>query len=102
MITGDTEVGTGDILVSGWSVRANRDKARRHLGYCPQFDALPEKLTAREALSLYAGLRGIVNVKEVTQRMIMQMCLEAHQNTTCERLSGGNRRKLSTAIALIG
>jgi len=34
--------------------------------------------------------------------MVQKMCLEAHQNTLCEHLSGGNRRKLSTALALIG
>merc|ERR1712118_197720 len=30
------------------------------------------------------------------------MCLSAHQHNCCERLSGGNKRKLSTALALIG
>ncbi|CAE7526061.1 ABCA4, partial [Symbiodinium sp. CCMP2592] len=56
MITGDTEVTNGDILVGGASVQANRDAARRRLGYCPQFDALPDKLTVRETLSLYARI----------------------------------------------
>merc|ERR1740138_1275221 len=34
--------------------------------------------------------------------MIKRMCLEAHQRTMCEHSSGGNKRKLSTAMALIG
>ncbi|CAL1153514.1 unnamed protein product, partial [Cladocopium goreaui] len=38
MITGDTDVTKGDVLVGGASVQAQRDAARRRLGYCPQFD----------------------------------------------------------------
>jgi ABC-type multidrug transport system ATPase subunit len=34
--------------------------------------------------------------------MIKRMCLESHERTICEHLSGGNKRKLSTALALIG
>merc|ERR1740138_998459 len=34
--------------------------------------------------------------------MIKRMCLEAHQRTMCEHSSGGNKRKLSTAVSLIG
>lgn len=34
-------------------------EARKHIGYCPQFDALLENLTAREHLELYASIKGI-------------------------------------------
>jgi len=104
MITGDIEVGGGDVLLSGWSVRSHRDQARRHLGYCPQFDALTDKLTTREALLFYARLRGVSPDKTqgVVEAMIKRMCLEAHQHRLCQHLSGGNKRKLSTALALIG
>jgi len=104
MITGDTEIGSGDIQVGGWSVHGHKDKARRHLGYCPQFDALPDKLTTRETLALYARIRGVPpdSIQKTVQAMISRMCLEAHQHNTCEHLSGGNKRKLSTALSLIG
>jgi len=104
MITGDAEVSSGDVLVGGWSVRHRRDRARRQLGYCPQFDALPDKLTAEETVYLYARLRGVplMLVQKVVDAMIQKMCLEAHKKTLCECLSGGNKRKLSTALSLIG
>ncbi|CAE8633225.1 unnamed protein product [Polarella glacialis] len=104
MITGDTDISHGDVLVGGASVQNERDRARRHLGYCPQFDALPEKLTVRETLALYARIRGLpgADIKQSVNVMVSRMCLEAHQNQTCEHLSGGNKRKLSTALALIG
>ncbi|KAJ8299979.1 hypothetical protein KUTeg_021498 [Tegillarca granosa] len=34
-------------------------KVQQNLGYCPQFDALYDELTAREHIQLYARLRGI-------------------------------------------
>merc|ERR1712137_1103749 len=104
MITSEIEADSGDVFVCGWSASANRSKARKHLGYCPQFDAIPAKLTVRETLSVYAALRGVPirEVKAVCDQMITQMCLEAHQHQRCERLSGGNRRKLSTALAMLG
>ena len=35
------------------------DQARENIGYCPQFDALLENLTAKEHLYLYAAIKGI-------------------------------------------
>jgi ABC-type multidrug transport system ATPase subunit len=104
MVTGDTEIEGGDVRVGGWSVQGQRDKARRHLGYCPQFDALPDKLTVRETLALYARIRGVPGgeVNATVEIMIQKMCLENHASQRCEHLSGGNRRKLSTALSLIG
>lgn len=34
-------------------------QVQQSLGYCPQFDALFDELTAREHLQLYTRLRGI-------------------------------------------
>jgi len=104
MITSDTDIGTGDIFVGGWSVKTQRHRARSHLGYCPQFDALPDKLTVSETLALYARIRAIPQAKvaEAVGMIVKRMCLDAHQNKLCEHLSGGNKRKLSTALALIG
>jgi ABC-type multidrug transport system ATPase subunit len=104
MITGDTDIGGGDITVCGYSVHSQRDRARWHLGYCPQFDALPDKLTVNETLALYARIRGVPakQVWPTVKSTVQRMCLEAHQHNTCEHLSGGNKRKLSTALSLIG
>eukprot|EP00971_Amphidinium_carterae_P059231 1171194-Amphidinium_carterae.1 len=57
MITGDLDPCIGDVWLGGWSITNNRDKARKHLGYCPQFDALPDKLTTREVLNFYSRIR---------------------------------------------
>ena len=41
------------------SVRKELARVQRSIGYCPQFDALYDELTAREHLYLYARLRGV-------------------------------------------
>eukprot|EP00403_Amphidinium_massartii_P019270 CAMPEP_0178412742 /NCGR_PEP_ID=MMETSP0689_2-20121128/22173_1 /TAXON_ID=160604 /ORGANISM="Amphidinium massartii, Strain CS-259" /LENGTH=1483 /DNA_ID=CAMNT_0020034001 /DNA_START=1 /DNA_END=4452 /DNA_ORIENTATION=+ len=104
MITGDLDPCIGDVWLGGWSITNNRDKARKHLGYCPQFDALPDKLTTREVLTFYSRIRGVArkDIKDTVDTMIKRMCLEAHQHRLTEHLSGGNKRKLSTALAILG
>ena len=39
-------------------------KVQQNVGYCPQFDALYDELTAREHLMLYARLRGIPTAEQ--------------------------------------
>ena len=46
-------------VINGFDVVDNSLDAQRNLGYCPQFDALLDLLSAEEHLYLYAGLRGV-------------------------------------------
>lgn len=65
---------------------------------------MPDLLTTAEALVLYARLRGVPphKIQDTVDAIIERMCLEAHRNRLTQNLSGGNKRKLSTALALIG
>eukprot|EP00102_Acyrthosiphon_pisum_P016671 XP_008187710.2 PREDICTED: ATP-binding cassette sub-family A member 1-like [Acyrthosiphon pisum] len=74
------------------------------IGYCPQFDAINDQLTARETLKLMAILRGISpeNAKNHVDKWIRLLGLEEHKDRICGTYSGGNKRKLNTAMALIG
>lgn len=45
--------------INGFEITTELDKARENIGYCPQFDALLENLTAKEHLFLYAAIKGI-------------------------------------------
>eukprot|EP00122_Pirum_gemmata_P011401 Pgem_evm1s10560 len=104
MLTGDYSPTCGDAFVSGYSVVNNISEVRRNVGYCPQFDALNPRLTGRETLRMYARLRGIKHnfVEEEVQKMIEKLDLTKHCERECGTYSGGNKRKLSTAMALIG
>ncbi|KAK5988500.1 ATP-binding cassette sub-family A member 4 [Cladobotryum mycophilum] len=75
--------------------------ARTHLGVCPQIDALDE-MTVREHLEFYARVRGVPDVEYNVSAVLRTVGLEAFASRMGHALSGGNKRKLSLGIALIG
>lgn len=104
MLTGDERLSRGNAYVNNYSVLNDMVQVRRNIGYCPQFDALDPLLTGVEHLRFYARLRGIPEpeVKQVADWAIRRLGLLPHANKISTNYSGGNKRKLSTAISLIG
>uniref|UniRef100_A0A8C2T8K0 P-type phospholipid transporter n=1 Tax=Coturnix japonica TaxID=93934 RepID=A0A8C2T8K0_COTJA len=104
MLTGDIEVTSGDAVVAGSSILTQISNVHQNMGYCPQFDALDDLLTGREHLYLYARLRGVPaeEIKRVAEWGIQKLGLPMYADQLAGTYSGGNKRKLSTAIALIG
>jgi len=73
-------------------------------GYCPQEDALLPLLTGVEHLQLFARLRGISpsKVNQVVNDNLEKLSLIPYKDRCAGTYSGGNKRKLSTALSLIG
>ncbi|KAJ0389466.1 hypothetical protein ATCC90586_010337 [Pythium insidiosum] len=61
-------------------------------------------LTVREHLELFAQIKGVPRseLANVVQEKMEQLNLTAFENKLAGSLSGGNKRKLSVAIAMIG
>lgn len=104
MLTGDIPMSSGAAYIAGHSVIDEIDVVRESVGYCPQFDAYDPLLTSREVLVFYARLRGIPekDVNKVADWGIKKLGLIPYANKLSGGYSGGNKRKLSTAIALLG
>uniref|UniRef100_A0A7N6A2H1 P-type phospholipid transporter n=1 Tax=Anabas testudineus TaxID=64144 RepID=A0A7N6A2H1_ANATE len=104
MLTGDSVVTSGEAYLAGKSVTTEIDEVHQNMGYCPQFDAINDLLTGREHLEFYAILRGVPEkeVCEVAEWGIRKLGLAKYVDKAAGSYSGGNMRKLSTAIALIG
>uniref|UniRef100_A0A8C3B4Y6 P-type phospholipid transporter n=1 Tax=Cyclopterus lumpus TaxID=8103 RepID=A0A8C3B4Y6_CYCLU len=104
MLTGDSMVTGGEAYLAGKSVTTEIDEVHQNMGYCPQFDAINDLLTGREHLEFYAILRGVPEkeVCEVAEWGIRKLGLVKYVDKSAGSYSGGNMRKLSTAIALIG
>ncbi|XP_040853431.1 phospholipid-transporting ATPase ABCA3-like isoform X3 [Ochotona curzoniae] len=104
MLTGEESITAGDAFVGGHSIRSAIGKVRQRIGYCPQFDALLDHMTGREMLVMYARLRGIPerHIEACVENTLRGLLLEPHADKLVRTYSGGNKRKLSTAIALIG
>ncbi|XP_030384717.1 ATP-binding cassette sub-family A member 3-like [Scaptodrosophila lebanonensis] len=103
MLTGDEVITSGDAYVDGISVRQNMSKVYDRIGYCPQYDALLEELTGGETMRLYCMLRGVRRryIKDVCNDLASELGFIEHIDKPIKHYSGGNRRKLSVAIALI-
>jgi ATP-binding cassette subfamily A (ABC1) protein 3 len=91
----------GQLYIQDVSVAADRYLARFHLGVCPQFDAM-DTLSVREHLAFYARIRGVADVSGAVEAMIRSVGLQPFADRMADKLSGGNKRKLSLAMALIG
>jgi ABC-type multidrug transport system ATPase subunit len=105
VLTGEVAPDTGDAAIAGHSVLTELAAARRRLGYCPQFEALPAALTGREVLHMYAALRGVQGrqrIAAMVQQLLQKLGLREYADTVCGAYSGGNKRKLSVAVALVG
>uniref|UniRef100_A0AAY5L1X1 P-type phospholipid transporter n=1 Tax=Esox lucius TaxID=8010 RepID=A0AAY5L1X1_ESOLU len=104
MLTGDSLVTSGEAFLAGKSILREIDEVHQNMGYCPQFDAINDLLTGREHLEFYAVLRGVPEkeVCEVAEWGIRKLGLVKYVDKAAGSYSGGNMRKLSTAMALIG
>lgn len=104
ILSGEFPPTSGTAFIDGCDISLDQSKIRRKIGYCPQFDALLELLTVREHLELYARIKGIPqdSLEGVVRSKMKQLDLVNFENKAAGSLSGGNKRKLSVAIALIG
>uniref|UniRef100_A0A8C9ZQ24 ATP binding cassette subfamily A member 3 n=1 Tax=Sander lucioperca TaxID=283035 RepID=A0A8C9ZQ24_SANLU len=104
MLTGDESVTSGDAYIDGYSILRDIKKVQQRIGYCPQFDAVLDHMTGRETLSMYARLRGIPEkyVSGCVENVLRSLLLEPHADKLIRSYSGGNKRKLSAGMALIG
>ncbi|XP_047316814.1 ABC transporter A family member 2-like [Impatiens glandulifera] len=105
-LTGITPVTEGDALIYGHSVRsaAGMSTIRRTIGVCPQFDILWDVLSGEEHLHLFAAVKGLPpsSINDITKKSLAEVKLAESSKTRAGSYSGGMKRRLSVAIALIG
>eukprot|EP01038_Epipyxis_sp_PR26KG_P005748 gene5748-7937_t len=104
ILSGEFPPTSGTAFIDGYDIRDDQSNIRRKIGYCPQFDALLELLTVREHLELYGRIKGLYGeeLDRLVTYKINQLDLKDFSNKLAGSLSGGNKRKLSVAIATIG
>ncbi|CAG2182299.1 unnamed protein product, partial [Oppiella nova] len=102
MLTGDETVSDGNAWIGSLALRQHLQAFQQRVGYCPQFDALLNKMTGRETLFLFCRLRGMCEdmIDTYVKELTAMVDLIPHVDKCTDTYSGGNRRKLSLAIAL--
>ncbi|XP_062036907.1 ATP-binding cassette sub-family A member 17-like [Lepus europaeus] len=104
MLAGEKPVTSGEAFVRGVSISSDLERVRKWIGYCPQFDALLNFMTGRETLVMYSRIRGIPerHISTCVDQILEDLVLHMDADKLVKTYSGGNKRKLSTGIALLG
>lgn len=93
-----------DASIYGHSVITQLNDARLSMGVCPQHDVLFDHLTVREHILFFAQLKGFSYQQAFTEseELTKLFHLRHRLDNSGEELSGGQKRKLSVAIAVCG
>ncbi|XP_077011154.1 glucosylceramide transporter ABCA12 isoform X2 [Tamandua tetradactyla] len=105
MLTGDIIPSSGNILIRNKTGSLGHVESHSSLvGYCPQEDALDDLVTVEEHLYFYARIHGIPekDIKETVHKLLRRLHLMPYKDRPTSMCSYGTKRKLSTALALIG
>jgi len=94
----------GDVTIGGHSIRRNADAVRRLIGVCPQELALYADLSALDNLLFFGRMVGL-NGREAKSQAIANlelMGLSDRARGKVDKFSGGMKRRINLAIALMG
>lgn len=95
---------SGKVTIDGLDLVKNRKEIRKILGYLPQDFRFFSKLTTHEFLDYAAQLAGMKDSKtraSAVDRMLEEVGLFEARDRQANRLSGGMKRRLGIAQALI-
>ena len=104
MLTGLLPPTSGDAWIGAQSIRTGMRAIRTSLGVCPQQNVLFTTLSPHEHLTLHGELKGIWGgrLASAIDEILALVGLTERANVPSAALSGGQKRKLCLAIALLG
>ncbi|XP_014391694.1 PREDICTED: ATP-binding cassette sub-family A member 8 [Myotis brandtii] len=86
------------------SEMADLENISKLTGVCPQYNVQFDYLTVRENLRLFAKIKGIPpqEVEQEIQRVVLELQMDSIEDVLAQNLSGGQKRKLTFGIAILG
>uniref|UniRef100_A0A663FCF6 ATP binding cassette subfamily A member 12 n=1 Tax=Aquila chrysaetos chrysaetos TaxID=223781 RepID=A0A663FCF6_AQUCH len=106
ILTGLFPTSSGTIFVYGKDIRTDQEVIRKNMGVCMQHNVLFNYLTTKEHLLLYGYIKvphwSKQELYQEVKRTLKETGLYSHRHKLAGSLSGGTKRKLSIAIALLG
>jgi ABC-type multidrug transport system ATPase subunit len=104
IVAGLVRPDAGRVTIAALDALRDGRAARRFLGVAPQELALYGGATARENVRLFAGLAGFRGRRRDAEiaRVLDELCLAAVADHPVAALSGGQRRRVQAATAMVG
>ncbi|KAL4439562.1 hypothetical protein ABPG74_003964 [Tetrahymena malaccensis] len=104
LLTGLIKKTSGRVKIYDKDQDEDFEQIRSYIGLCTQRDALYDQLTIEEHLAYIGELKGKYGeeLKKDIENVIIKCALDLQRGKQAQNLSGGNKRKLSMAMALIG
>jgi len=100
-IAGLLKVNSGDISILGADVENNYRQARMNLGVVPQEIVMDPFFTVRETLQFQSGYFGLSNNAQWIDELLEQLGLSDKADSNMRKLSGGMKRRVLIAQALV-
>lgn len=101
ILAGLSRASGGSVTVQGFDVQADYAQARRHLGVVPQELVFDPFFTVREALRFQSGYFGIRHNDDWIDELLAGLGLSDKANANMRQLSGGMKRRVLVAQALV-
>jgi len=101
-ITGMIPSTSGEWGVMGFSGETDIERCRHNLSMCPQDNPMYNELTVDQHIAFFSALRGTRDVKAETEQVLAALGMTEKRNSKCKALSGGQKRRLWVATALVG
>jgi ABC-2 type transport system ATP-binding protein len=94
----------GDIIIGGHSIKKEAEAVREIIGVCPQDLALYEDLSALDNMVFFGRMAGMNGEEAKTQACanLKLMGLEERAKGKVAKFSGGMKRRINLAVALMG
>ena len=101
IITGLVRRSSGDVKVFGYEVEKDYKATRSLLGAVPQELVYDHFFTVRQTLKIQSGYYGLTGNVAWVEELLERLELKEHENKTIRELSGGMKRRLLVAKAMV-
>jgi ABC-2 type transport system ATP-binding protein len=91
----------GEVRVLGLDPLGERAELRRRIGYMPQSPALYEDLPARDNIEFFGAAHRVPGLEKKVEEVLELADLTARADDAVHKLSGGMKRRVSLACALV-
>ena len=101
ILSGITKKSSGNAVINGFDIDKSVNQAKRSIGVVPQELVMDPYFTPRETLNFQSGYYGIKKNNYLTEELLVKLSLLEKANSYVRFLSGGMKRRLMIAKAMV-